>query len=94
MAILRGPDYVFEFANEPYIEIVGRRPILGTPVLDALPELADQGVKELLDRVRHSGSAVYRQFLPSCSSTAGAGGAAEEAFFKFVYQPILDERAG
>ena len=90
IAILRGSGHVYEFANEPYLELVAHRPILGKPLLEALPELADQGVKELLDGVRSSGK-------PFASSSRrillnrGAGGAPEEAFFRLVYQPMLDE---
>ncbi len=90
LAILRGPDYVYEFANEPYLELVGRRPILGTPVLDTLPELADQGVKHVLDRVRESG-APFTASSFQVTLARGPDGAAEEASFKFAYQPILDD---
>jgi signal transduction histidine kinase len=89
IAILRGPDHTYEFANEPYLGLVAHRPILGKPMLEALPELADQGIKELLDEVRSSGQ-------PFASSSRrvllnrGVDGAAEEAFFKLVYQPMID----
>ena len=89
IAILRGPDHTYEFANEPYLELVAHRPILGKPLLEALPELADQGVKELLDDVRSSGK-------PFASSSRRIllnrrdGGAPEETFFRLVYQPMLD----
>ena len=89
IAILRGPDHTYEFANEPYLELVAHRPILGKALLEALPELADQGVKELLDGVRSSGkpfASNSRRILLN----RGAGGAAEEAFFRLVYQPTLD----
>ena len=93
IAILRGPDHTYEFANEPYLELVAHRPILGKPLLDALPELADQGVKELLDDVRSSGK-------PFASSSRrillnrGAGGAAQETYFRLVYQPMVDGDGG
>ena len=88
IAIVRGPDHIYEFANEPYLELVAHRPILGKTLLQALPELADQGVRELLDEVRSSGE-------PFASSSRrillnrGPGGAPEEAFFRLVYQPML-----
>ena len=90
LAILRGSDYVYEFANEPYLDFVGHRPILGKPLLEALPELADQGVKELLDGVRESrqpfSASSFRMML-----NRGAGESADEVFFKLVYQPIVDD---
>jgi signal transduction histidine kinase len=90
VAILRGPDHVFDFANEMYLSVIGHRPILGRPILEALPELADQGVRDVLDRVRHSGGAFTANSF-RLRLNRGADGAAEEAFFTFVYQPIRDD---
>ena len=89
IAILRGPDHTCEFANDPYLEIVGHRPVLGKPLLEALPELADQGIKELLDGVRSSGKPFVGSSIRALLNRGG-GGAAEEAFFRLVYQPMLD----
>jgi signal transduction histidine kinase len=90
IAILRGPDHVFEFANEPYLALIGHRPLLGKPLHEALPELRTQGVSDLLDGVYAAGEPYIaesrRVFL-----NRGPGGAAEEAFFKFVYQPLLED---
>jgi PAS domain S-box-containing protein len=55
MCILRGPDHVFEMANDRYYQLVGRGNILGLPMREALPEVVDQGVVERLDRVYASG---------------------------------------
>ena len=51
MAVLRGPNHVFEFANEAYVHLVNNREIIGKPVGIALPEIAEQGFVGLLDRV-------------------------------------------
>lgn len=81
IAILRGPEHVFDFVNETYSELVGdRRAIVGKPILAALPEIADQGVKELLDEVRRSRKPFtadsFRILL-----NRGVDGASEEFFF-------------
>src|SRR6185312_16554291 len=54
LAVLRGPDYVFEMANEAYIKLVGGRDVIGKPALEALPEVRDQGFIALLDKVKSS----------------------------------------
>src|SRR5687768_8216396 len=51
LAVLRGPDHVFEALNERYVQLIGRRDVIGKRVRDALPEVAGQGFFELLDRV-------------------------------------------
>jgi PAS domain-containing protein len=39
LAVLRGPDYVFELVNDAYYQLVGHRALLGKPVWEALPEV-------------------------------------------------------
>jgi PAS domain-containing protein len=55
MAVSRGPDHVFEMANEAYLQLVGHRDIIGRPVRVAFPDLEGQGLYELLDRVYRTG---------------------------------------
>ena len=54
IALLRGPDHVYELANPDYLALVSHRPVLGRPVREALPELAGQGIFELLDEVQRT----------------------------------------
>ncbi len=90
IAILRGPSHVFEVANAPYVELIGGRPLLGKPVREALPELKDQGIYELLDRVVATREPfVGRSFGIALERRPGMP--AEECFFDFVYQPLLNE---
>jgi signal transduction histidine kinase/DNA-binding response OmpR family regulator len=90
IAFLRGPEHVYEFANPPYLELVAGRPVLGKPIREALPELSEQGIYELLDRVYASGEPhlgrSVRLFLHR-----GEPGALAEVYFDFVYQPIFDD---
>ena len=61
--------------------------MVGKPILEALPELRDQGVVELLDGVFASGAPhkadSYRTLI-----VRDEGAAPEEMFFDFVYQPM------
>ena len=44
IGILKGDDYVIELANEGLLEVWGRTvDVIGKPLLEALPELVDQG---------------------------------------------------
>src|SRR5687768_581700 len=51
MCILRGPDFIFEFANDAYYKLVGQRELIGRPVFEAIPEAAGCGYEELLAKV-------------------------------------------
>jgi PAS domain-containing protein len=55
MCVLRGPDHIFEMANERYFQLVGRRDIIGKSVRDALPEVEGQGYFELIEQVYLTG---------------------------------------
>ncbi len=94
IAIARGPDHVFEFANASYLQLISNRsssrPVLGRSVREAFPELADQGIYELLDHVFASGEPFIGRSVRMMINR-GAGGAPEECFFDFVYQPMLDD---
>ena len=96
MAVLKGPDHVFEFANAAYMQLVGYREILGKTVGDALPEIREQGFVDLLNRVLNSGEPFIGRELPvMIERTPGAP--QELAYLDFIYQPIVDangERIG
>lgn len=89
VALMRGPDHVYEIANDAYLELTGRRDILNRRFVDALPEVVDQGFLDLLDRVFAIGEA-YRGFNVPVELARGEGGAIEERLIDFVYQPIKD----
>jgi PAS domain S-box len=88
LAVLQGPDHVFEFANDAYASLVGHRPVIGRRVIDALPEVVDQGFVELLDGVYRTGrSFIGREIAVMLQRVPGE--AAEERLLDFVYQPII-----
>ena len=89
MCVLRGPEHRFELANAAYLQLVGRRELLGRPVREALPELEGQGFFELLDRVYAAGEAFTVRRAP-ITLASGPGNALDRRFVDFVYQPIRD----
>ncbi len=87
MAVLRGPNHVFELANRAYEQLIGRSGFLGVGIRQVLPELAEQGFFELLDRVRETGQPFVGRGMPV---TLRAHDALRTIFVDFVYQPIRD----
>ena len=86
MAVLRGPEHIFERVNDRYQQLVGPRRLIGRKVLEALPEVSGQGFIETLDRVYQTGQ-------PYIASDAHLllqreGGTLEEFVLEFVYQPL------
>ncbi|MFC5551431.1 hybrid sensor histidine kinase/response regulator [Massilia aerilata] len=89
MAVLRGPDHVFELTNQSYLQLIGHRQIVGRAARDALPEVTGQGFFELLDRVYTTGEPFVGHALP-LRVQREPDGPLVERFVDFVYQPIRD----
>ena len=86
VAVLRDPDHVFEYVNDAYVTITGRRDYLGRGVREVFPELMGQGFFELLDRVYATGEAYTASTLP-----IRFAGEDNDRFINFIYQPIRDD---
>ncbi|MDP1913178.1 PAS domain-containing sensor histidine kinase [Brevundimonas sp.] len=89
MAVVAGPDHVFQFANSAYLKLIGRTDIVGNSVREVMPDIAGQGFFELLDGVyrsgkAHVGSGVVIQFQPDPDGPTG------QHYLDFVYQPVRD----
>ena len=89
IAVLTGPEHVYEMANEAYYDLVGHRDLVGKPARTALPELAAQGFDDLLERAYATGRPVLlRERRIALQRRRGA--APEERYVDLLYQPILD----
>jgi signal transduction histidine kinase len=89
IALLRGPDLVFEMANKAYYQLVGHRRIEGRPVPEALPEMRQQGFVDLLQRVYTTGVPFVGRAMP-VEVQPEPDGPRVVRFVDFVYQPLLD----
>ncbi|MBL0391364.1 PAS domain-containing protein [Ramlibacter monticola] len=89
VALLRGPEHVFEFANGAYTQLVGGREVTGKPLRVALPEVVEQGFIELLDGVRRSGEA-YIGAGARVKLQRVAEGPVEERVLDYIFQPMRD----
>ncbi len=90
IAVLGGPEHIYEFVNPAYERIAGRGgALIGRTVRDAFPEIEGQGFYELLD-------AVYREGVPYTATEALVRldrrdeGTMEDVYVTFVYQPMRD----
>ena len=89
LAIVSGPQHILEFANDAYLDLIGRPDAIGKPLLEAVTELRGQGFDKLLDTVMATGEPYVGREIPiRVSSSAGAP--PEERFFDFVYLPLTE----
>lgn len=90
IAVLSGPDHVFELANPLMIHLLGKdRDIIGKPVIEAVAEVAEQGFIALLDRVYATGNPFFGTEVPVQLNRHG-NGELEAIYLNFVYQPYKD----
>ena len=89
MCMLRGPDHVYELANQKYEELVGRRELIGKTIRDAIPEAEGQGFFEILDDVYRTGKAFTGNEVP-IRLRRGSNQALVERYINFIYQPTRD----
>ncbi len=89
IAVLRGPDFVFEMVNDAYYQLVGPRELIGRPVFDALPEVRGQGFEELLNQVLETGEPFVGREMPVTLARSHPG-QLEERFVDFIYAALTD----
>ena len=64
ICILRGAELRYEFANVPYVRLVGHRELAGKPIREALHEGAAQGMFDVLDEVFRTGKTFWGIEIP------------------------------
>ncbi|WP_395666926.1 sensor histidine kinase [Methylocella sp.] len=89
MCVLRGPELVYEFANQSYLDLIGGRDPLGRRLRDVLPELEGQGYFEVIEHVHASGEAFAGRKLRVMLDDAT--GRPQEYFVDVTCQPMRDE---
>jgi len=89
VAILRGPEHRYELSNELHFRLAGSRELIGKSVREALPELAGQGIFELLDRVYRAAEPFSGTEIPLVYDRHGDGRLLD-AWLNFSYQPLRD----
>ena len=87
-AVLTGPRFVIQLANQAYFELVGRGPeIIGQTVLEALPEIADQPYPALLEQVFRTGTLFEAKGMV-VKLPRGPNKSLTDFFVDFVYLPL------
>jgi PAS domain S-box-containing protein len=90
MAVMRGPRMVVEKANLAYNALVGEgRQVIGKPLLEALPELADSPFPRILERVMDSGEAYHGRNV-AVPLRRTRDGSIEDRWVDFVYEPLRE----
>ncbi len=92
IAMVQGPDHIFQFANTMYYEFTGSNDLLGKSAKEAMPELEAQGVLTLFDEVYKTKKAFIAREMPIFLNKGNQG--KQHSFLNFNYQAILNETGG
>ncbi|MFM9910785.1 MAG: ATP-binding protein [Chitinophagaceae bacterium] len=89
IAILKGKDYRIEFANDFYLQILGKeKDIIGKPLFSSFPELKTQGLASVIDTVIESGKTKH---IDEHEFDIITNGKKEQRFFNCDYQPLREK---
>ncbi|WP_347053542.1 PAS domain S-box protein [Flavobacterium olei] len=89
MGIIKGPNHVYELANELFLQLIGKKDIIGKTVKEVLPELGSQGIFEILDEVYLTGKPFSANEMLIQLDRQG-NGTLTDAYLNFIYQAHRD----
>ncbi len=90
LAILKGPEHVYEFANPTFMEFIGNHNLIGKTALEALPEIAGQGFIELLDNVYNTGETFTTKEKPVMLDKGN--GNQQKFYANLTYQAFANDK--
>lgn len=85
MAILKGPNHIYEMANPLYLQLIEKEDIIGKTVKELMPELEGQGIFELLDTVYKTGETFSANEMLVKLDFHG-NGKLVDTYLNFIYQ--------
>jgi PAS domain S-box-containing protein len=89
IGVVKGDSFVIELANDTLLDIWARSAeVIGKPLFEAIPELKEQGFKELLDQVYQTGVPYSAYEHPIKLIRHGKE---EVLYFDFVYKPFYED---
>jgi PAS domain-containing protein len=92
IALLKGPDLVYQMANPTFLEIVGRTSdIVGKPGREVFPEAVAQGIWDLMEGVYRSGEPYVGKEFKALLDLKGTGELTTQ-YYDFVFQPVKDDQ--
>jgi PAS domain S-box-containing protein len=91
IAVYDGPEFVLELVNPVYQALLPGRPLVGKPVRQAFPEMAELPVYQTLRRVYETG--LPHEERDQLITIPGVDGQLEDRYFNFTLQARHDAQA-
>ena len=90
IAILKGPEHVFEFANATHARLFGNRNFIGQTIREAYPDIENSQLFQWMDKVFETGERFVAYQMPFRLHGDDINGPLER-YLNFIYEPIKDE---
>lgn len=90
ICVLDGPDLVFELINPLYQQFFPGRELLGKPLLEAIPEIKDQEIWNILHNVYETAESFEGKELLIPLRRVEEG-PIEDRYFNFIYQARIND---
>jgi PAS domain S-box-containing protein len=90
IGMLRGANHVFEMVNPLYLQLIGKKDVIGKTVAEVLPEVIEQGFIDLLDGVYNSGKS-YRGTEVLVKLDKEGNGELADAYLNFIYEAYRND---
>jgi PAS domain S-box-containing protein len=87
--VMKGPDLVFELANDTYQSLMGKVNLIGKPLSVAFPEI-DPGLLEIHQMVLSTGKRYIGESFP-INIDPNENDSGQLRYFDFVLEPLHDE---
>jgi signal transduction histidine kinase len=87
VALMAGPDHVFQFVNANHQALAPSQPMAGRPFREVFPELEMQGLMQKLDLVRATGEPFVASAF-AAELRENPPGAPRTRYWDFIYQPL------
>ncbi|RIJ34068.1 PAS domain-containing protein [Pontibacter oryzae] len=91
LCILKGPDHRFELVNPAYQQMMPGKELVGKTVVEAMPEVVEQGFIEMLDAVYNSGKPIIVDEILVKLDRFGTG-ETSDIYVTLNYQPLINEK--
>ncbi|MGK4568724.1 PAS domain-containing sensor histidine kinase [Flavobacterium sp. 3HN19-14] len=89
IGLTKGDDMIFEIINTPLLKMINKTAdIIGKPMLDAIPELKNQPVLDIIYKVYNSGEPYVGIEVPIALLQNDV---IEDRYFNISYTPMLEE---
>ena len=90
ICILKGDELRIAFVNDAFSKLLNNRPLLSLALKEALPELEEQPVFELIEKVYKTGQPYYGD--GTAVELQDEGGRLVTRYFNFVYNPLINDQ--